>query len=80
MKEQVQAALSSGTTLDDLINQVRKTAIEQTLQMTRGNQSEAAARLGMNRGTFRKYMVMEAPEREGEPMSLTASALGITRQ
>lgn len=80
MKEQVLAALNSGTALDDLLTQVRKTAIEQALQMTRGNQTEAAARLGMNRGTFRKYMVMEAPEREGEPMPLTASALGITRQ
>lgn len=80
MKEQVLAALNSGTALDDLLTQVRKTAIEQALQMTHGNQTEAAARLGMNRGTFRKYMVMEAPEREGEPMPLTASALGITRQ
>lgn len=67
MKEQVLAALNSGTTLDDLLTQVRKTAIEQALQMTHGNQTEAAARLGMNRGTFRKYMVMEAPEREGNP-------------
>lgn len=61
MKEQVLAALNSGTALDDLLTQVRKTAIEQALQMTRGNQTEAAARLGMNRGTFRKYMNTECP-------------------
>lgn len=61
MKEQVLAALNSGTALDDLLTQVRKTAIEQALQMTHGNQTEAAARLGMNRGTFRKYMNTECP-------------------
>lgn len=59
MKEQVLAALASGTPLEDVLIQVRQIAIEQALQMTHGNQTEAAARLGMNRGTFRKYMNTE---------------------
>lgn len=70
MKEQVLAALNSGATLDDLLTQVRKTAIEQALQMTHGNQTGAAARLGMNRGTFRKYMNMDCQENTGEPTPL----------
>ena len=56
VKEAIKKMLGDGKNYDDIIQSVTEEAISQVLVKTRGNQTEAAEKLGMNRGTFRKYL------------------------
>ena len=56
MKETIKQMLASEAKYDDIIEAVTEEVISQALVKTRGNQTFAAELLGMNRGTFRKYL------------------------
>ncbi len=56
MKEAIKQMLADGKNYDDIIRSVTEEVISQVLVKTLGNQTEAAEKLGMNRGTFRKYL------------------------
>ena len=56
MKETIKQMLASEAKYDDIIKEVTEEVISQALVKARGNQTLAAELLGMNRGTFRKYL------------------------
>lgn len=56
MKDAIKQMLVDGKSYDDIIQSVTEEVISQVLVKTRGNQTEAAEKLGMNRGTLRKYL------------------------
>ncbi len=56
MKEAIKRMLDNDAKYDDIIEAVTEEVISQALVKTRGNQTLAAELLGMNRGTFRKYL------------------------
>lgn len=56
MKEAIKQMLADDKNHDDIIQSVTEEVISQALVKARGNQTEAAEKLGMNRGTFRKYL------------------------
>lgn len=56
MKETIKRMLASEAKYDDIIEAATEEVISQALVKARGNQTEAAELLGMNRGTFRKYL------------------------
>ena len=56
MKETIKQMLASEAKYDAIIEAVTEEVISQALVKARGNQTLAAELLGMNRGTFRKYL------------------------
>jgi DNA-binding protein Fis len=56
VKETIKQMLASEAKYDDIIKEVTEEVISQALVKARGNQTLAAELLGMNRGTFRKYL------------------------
>lgn len=56
MKETIKQMLANEAKYHDIIEGVTEEVISQALVKTRGNQTLAADLLGMNRGTFRKYL------------------------
>ncbi len=56
MKNWIKEQIDSGVHYDDIISKVNDEIVSQILMDTRGNQTQAAIKLDMNRGTLRKYI------------------------
>lgn len=67
MKDLINAAKAAtrlGITLDDAVRMVHEAMVEESLILTRGNQTDSAKQLGCNRQTVRKYVLT----RQEKPM------------
>lgn len=67
MKDLINAAKGAtrrGVSLDDAVRMVHEAMVEESLIMTRGNQTLSAKQLGCNRQTVRKYTMT----RQEKPM------------
>ncbi|MGL4756205.1 MAG: helix-turn-helix domain-containing protein [Aeromonadaceae bacterium] len=62
MKNWIKEQIDSGAHYDDIIGMVNDEVVSQILMKTHGNQTQAAIKLDMNRGTLRKY-INESKER-----------------
>lgn len=56
MLDWVENQIESGKTLDEMVSVIEKEMIVRTLKITEGNQSKAATRLGIKRGTLQYKM------------------------
>lgn len=56
MKSWIEQQIKLGANYDDIIGMVNDEIVSQILVEHRGNQTQAAEALGMNRGTLRKYI------------------------
>lgn len=56
MKNWIKEQIDSCVRYDDIIGKVNDEIVSQILMRTHGNQTQAAIKLDMNRGTLRKYI------------------------
>ena len=56
MKDHIKKAIATGMSYDEIIDDINAEIVSQILVKARGNQTEAARLLKLNRGTFRKYL------------------------
>lgn len=56
MKNWIKDQIDNGVHYDDIIGKVNDEIVRQILIKTHGNQTQAAIKLDMNRGTLRKYI------------------------
>lgn len=56
MKNWIKAQIDIGVRYDDVIGKVNDEIVSQIMMKTHGNQTQAAIKLDMNRGTLRKYI------------------------
>ena len=56
MKNWIKSQIDSGVHYDDIIGKVNDEIVSRVLAVTHGNQTQAAIKLDMNRGTLRKYI------------------------
>lgn len=56
MKDWIKDQIDSGVHYDDIIGKVNDEIVSQIMMKTHGNQTNAAIKLDMNRGTLRKYI------------------------